>query len=258
MARLIPEQMGLPLVSRLPALPVVGGFNIGGPMVFPIEQTPSLQGPPLAQKLHRPFVDADCMEDPLLNSFYLDIWNTIAENNTKIYPAVFRCMPDSQARGWDDYQQYLAMIKDRVRNGVKPVRPNQGREASLLEVVPQDLWLLTKRRFWRRNTGERNEKVEDLRGKIRGVLHKRSASEKTEDNKGQLRAWAADANRAQAERAARDCLDLEKLPVIGEKTIISTLMDGRAANGTANRMTLSLLTTLADELTPSSAINWIL
>ena len=101
-----------------------------------------------------------------------------------------------------------------------------------------------------KNTGELNEKVEDLQGKIRGVLHKRSDSEKAEANKGQLRAWAADANRAQAERAARDGQDLEKFPVLEEKTTISTLIDGRAANGTADRVTPSPCTTLAEKPTP--------
>ena len=108
MARLTTEQMGLPLVSQLPALPEVDDSDIGGPTVLPLEQTPPRHGHPLAQELHRPFVDADCMKDPLLDSFYLDTWSTIAENNTKIYRAVFRCMPDSQVRKWDDYHQYLA------------------------------------------------------------------------------------------------------------------------------------------------------
>ena len=260
MARLTTEQMGLPLVSQLPALPEVDDSDIGGPTVLPIEQTPSRHGHPLAQELHRPFVDADCMKDPLLDSFYLDTWSTIAENNTKIYRAVFRCMPDSQVRNWDDYHQYLAYEhrfnelqgydqgqgKKPAENaqdesGEKSGPPGSGATCS---VAIDQMKTLAK------NTGELNEKVEDLHGKIRGALHKRSDSEKAEANKAQLRAWAADANRAQAERAARDGQDLEKFPVLEEKTTISTLIDGRAANGTADRVTPSPSTTLAEKPTP--------
>ena len=59
-------------------------------------------------ELRRPLVDRDCMLDPIADPFIEEIWHTIAENNTKIYRAVFRCMPDNQVKDWPEYHQYIA------------------------------------------------------------------------------------------------------------------------------------------------------
>ncbi|KKA25754.1 Phospholipase D [Rasamsonia emersonii CBS 393.64] len=73
------------------------------------EQTGSSQSShPLAAELKRPVVDANCMKDPVDDAFYHDIWLTIAENNTKIYRTVFRCMPDNEVKSWKEYKEYTA------------------------------------------------------------------------------------------------------------------------------------------------------
>jgi phospholipase D1/2 len=48
------------------------------------------------------------MRDPLNDSFYLDTWHTVAENNTKLFRQVFRCMPDNEVKSWKEYKEYAA------------------------------------------------------------------------------------------------------------------------------------------------------
>jgi phospholipase D1/2 len=52
------------------------------------------------------FVDKDCMRDPVVDVFYLDTWQAVAEKNTKIFRNVFRCMPDSDVKSWKEYKEY--------------------------------------------------------------------------------------------------------------------------------------------------------
>ncbi|KAG0127512.1 hypothetical protein HOY82DRAFT_490412 [Tuber indicum] len=53
-------------------------------------------------------VEPDMFIDPLNESFYQGIWNTCAQNNTKIYRQVFRCMPDNEVKTWAAYKEYAA------------------------------------------------------------------------------------------------------------------------------------------------------
>lgn len=62
---------------------------------------------PMLASMKRPTVTKDCMRDPLEDTFFLDTWNAIAENNTKIYRAVFRCMPDNEVQSWKEYKEYV-------------------------------------------------------------------------------------------------------------------------------------------------------
>jgi phospholipase D1/2 len=99
--------LGLPQLSQLPAVPVTDDTDIGGP---PLQRSASsasrtIHNPMLAE-LRRPVVTEDCMQDPVDDNFFLDTWNTIAENNTRIFRQVFRCMPDNEVENWADYDQY--------------------------------------------------------------------------------------------------------------------------------------------------------
>lgn len=89
--------------SRLQPLPQTNDADIGGPMLPPKEST---SGHPLAATIRQPFIDENCMQDPVNESFYFDTWQKIAENNTKIYRTVFRCMPDSEVKSWKEYKEY--------------------------------------------------------------------------------------------------------------------------------------------------------
>lgn len=103
------EQLGFPLLSQLPALPDTDDTDIGGPCAH-FATWPKAGGAmhPLVDEIQRPIVNKDCMRDPLNESFFLDIWHAVAENNTKIFRTVFRCMPDNEVKTWKEYKEYVA------------------------------------------------------------------------------------------------------------------------------------------------------
>jgi phospholipase D1/2 len=99
--------LGLPQLSQLPTLPVTDDTDIGGP---PLQRSASSASHPISNPIladfRRPVVTEDCMQDPVNDNFFLDTWNTVAENNTRIFRQVFRCMPDNEVETWADYDQY--------------------------------------------------------------------------------------------------------------------------------------------------------
>lgn len=107
--RMNTRELGLTQVSQLPALPSQDDTDIGGP---PLLRSTMINPNPLISSLvasmKRPVVTEDCMLDPINDSFFLDTWNAIAENNTKLYRQVFRCMPDNEVRTWKEYREYAA------------------------------------------------------------------------------------------------------------------------------------------------------
>ncbi|KAH0536430.1 hypothetical protein FGG08_006699 [Glutinoglossum americanum] len=109
MPRMTTTELGLPTLSQLPPLPVTDDTDIGGsPVMRTISQNSSEKCHSLASEIHRPFVDKDCMRDPLNDSFHLSIWHAVAENNTKLFRQVFRCMPDNEVKTWKEYKEYVA------------------------------------------------------------------------------------------------------------------------------------------------------
>jgi phospholipase D1/2 len=105
--------LGLPQISQLPALPVTDDTDIGGP---PLQRSTSSESHTIYNRflagLRRPVVTEDCMQDPVEDNFFLDTWNIIAENNTRIFRQVFRCLPDNEVENWADYDQYM-LFADR-------------------------------------------------------------------------------------------------------------------------------------------------
>ncbi|KAF2399553.1 phospholipase D [Trichodelitschia bisporula] len=109
--------LGLPQLSTLPALPVEDDTDIGGPPLVHTLPNGAGTGPgtgytgafaAAAADLRRPEVSVNCMRDPLIDTFYQDTWHTVAENNTKLYRQVFRCMPDNEVKTWREYKEYMA------------------------------------------------------------------------------------------------------------------------------------------------------
>ncbi|ROT35499.1 phospholipase D1 [Sodiomyces alkalinus F11] len=104
------DQLGLPRLSQLPKLPNADDTDIGGPPVQfdatgrPINDLPH----PRVADIRPAHIDKNCMRDPVNSSFMDEIWNRVAENNTKIMRRVFRCMPDSEVLTWTDYRDYDA------------------------------------------------------------------------------------------------------------------------------------------------------
>ena len=107
--RLDTVQAGLMPRSQLPELPSLDDTDIGGPPLTrgmsQNEGTAKLLNP-LVASMRRPEVHEDCMTDPLALGFYHDIWHTVAENNTKLYRQVFRCMPDNEVLDWKAYERF--------------------------------------------------------------------------------------------------------------------------------------------------------
>ena len=103
-------QLGLTRVTQLPPLPVVDDTDIGGPPVhFDPVTGEATTGAfhPLAADITLAHIDKDCMRDPVNSSFFDDVWNRAAQNNTKLYRRVFRCMPDSEVSTWTEYREYV-------------------------------------------------------------------------------------------------------------------------------------------------------
>ncbi|GAB7358799.1 hypothetical protein MBLNU230_g4023t2 [Neophaeotheca triangularis] len=97
--------LGLTPRYQLPELPTLDDTDIGGPALQRNMSKSSTTRIPLhLQNMHRPQVTEDCMTDPIHDEFYYKIWHQVAENNTKIYRQVFRCMPDSEVRDWKQYE----------------------------------------------------------------------------------------------------------------------------------------------------------
>ena len=101
--------LGLLPRSQLPALPALDDTDIGGPPLTRNASSGSRKTTnPLAGTIRQPKVTEDCMTDPLSPEFYHDVWHKLADNNTKIYRQVFRCMPDSEVLDWKAYEKFNA------------------------------------------------------------------------------------------------------------------------------------------------------
>lgn len=113
------EQLGLPRANQLPTLPAADDTDIGGPPMH-IESSAGAGGSgghslgysheqnPLTADIKLASIDKDCMRDPLNASFYDEVWCRAAENNTKLFRRVFRCMPDNEVTNWAEYKEYKA------------------------------------------------------------------------------------------------------------------------------------------------------
>ncbi|KAJ5780902.1 hypothetical protein N7457_006062 [Penicillium paradoxum] len=90
---------------------------------------------PSVPDLRRIYIDNDCMRDPIIDGFYLDTWQAVAEKNTKIYRSVFRCMPDNEVKNWKEYKEYAAygerFAEMQSQQGNKPAQPQQKQSGPL-------------------------------------------------------------------------------------------------------------------------------
>lgn len=102
------DQLGLLRANQLPDLPTVDDTDIGGPPArLDANGKPTHEVPThLYVDVKPAHVDKDCMRDPVTFSFMDEVWNRVAENNTKIFRRVFRCMPDSEVLTWNDYRDF--------------------------------------------------------------------------------------------------------------------------------------------------------
>ncbi|KAL8899261.1 MAG: hypothetical protein Q9207_006282 [Kuettlingeria erythrocarpa] len=198
--------LDLPYGSQLPTIPRTDDTDIGGP---PLQRDTSQKSSnhPLLE-IKRPFIDKDCMKDPLNDAFYLDTWHAVAENNAKLYRNVFRCMPDNEVKTWKEYKEYVAYAErfaqahggGKSRDGVtKNVPtpsgpPGQGTTADRLRMLGP----------LGEKAGDAEEKSESLAEKIKSSLPLKDNNNNNNANKdrslSKVEEWAEAANREQADR----------------------------------------------------------
>ncbi|OAX81593.1 hypothetical protein ACJ72_04067, partial [Emergomyces africanus] len=162
---------------------------------------------PFTSEINRPIVDKDCMRDPLSDSFYVDIWQTIAENNTKLYRSVFRCMPDNEVKTWKEYKEYTAYgerfadmqnsqyyDETKTHSGAAKVSDPLGTSAVVSHLA-------------------KVEKVgDDLKEKVLNTVKDDALAAEE-----QLRTWASETNKAQIERERLELSHQDSGTVQGEK-----------------------------------------
>lgn len=206
------SELGLPTISTLPPLPATDDADIGGPSRIKQGDDPAH---PVFWDMRHPSVDKDCMRDPVNDTFFVDTWMQIAENNTKLFRSVFRCMPDNEVKTWKEYKEYefYAERFAAMQNGNKPNRP-QSRESTPKSGPPgagsapgANFTVFAEKA--KESLASPDEKksatnggtADDLKEKIMGVVN--GAKNPDIPASESLRQRAVEANRAQLERQQR-------------------------------------------------------
>ncbi|KAL9131281.1 MAG: hypothetical protein Q9217_000769 [Psora testacea] len=199
--------------TSLPPLPMTDDTDIDGPpLQHSLFQKTADMANPAPADITRPLVDRDCMRDPLNDSFFLDTWHAVAENNTKLFRQVFRCMPDNEVQSWKEYKEYAAYAerfsqaqgggksKDRVQQETPGSSgpPGQGTISDKLKLL-----------------GPVGEKAGTLESQAETfsekVLHRRGQKDGHNNHPmGRVEEWAEEANKAQAERKALEAKEREE------------------------------------------------
>ena len=211
--RMSTAQAGLPMLSQLPTLPKTDDTDIGGPSIQRMfsKKTPVTVSASIAD-IKRPVVDQDCMRDPLNDSFFIDTWHTVAENNTKLFRTVFRCMPDNEVKNWKEYKEYAAYAErfSQAQGGGKSTERAQQEAPG--SSGPPGIGIATTKPRAHGHKGEKfgsNEKEgQSLSGKLMDGL-----PQKNHNNNhplGKVEEWAEKATRDEQERHAKE--SMEQLP----------------------------------------------
>jgi phospholipase D1/2 len=238
-ARMDTAKLGLPMLSQLPALPISDDIDIGGPALAPaVLSTSSDSHHPLLAELRPCAVDRECTEDPLRDSFILDTWHAVAENNTKIYRAIFRCMPDSEVKTWAQYKEYIA-YEERFKHmqggdaidsekAVRRTPPDSVSKsgppgAGINSITTGGIKAATQLRAVGGLPLEAQKKAGEVREKIGGLVNSNKDSKEAATEMEKLRSWAADTNKAQMERQQRSLSRHNTFGVQDEKEALETV-----------------------------------
>ena len=204
--------------STLPPLPMTDDTDIGGPSPqrTPSHKTAEILNPLMAD-MKRPYVDKECMRDPLSDSFFLDTWHAVAENNTKLFRQVFRCMPDNEVKSWKEYKEYFAYSErfSQAHAGGKS-RDRVQQEAPGSSGPPGQATVADKLRMlgpMGEKAGDAEEKGHNLGEKL---LHTLAPKDNASNNHpmGKIEEWAEQANRAQADRQAKKLRNSLQAPML--------------------------------------------
>lgn len=243
------EQLGLPQLSQLPALPHTDDTDIGGPSVLlgASQENPGKINP-LVADMKRPMVGKDCMRDPLNDSFYLDTWHTVAENNTKLFRTAFRCMPDNEVKSWKEYKEYAAYFERFAQSqGGGKSKDRVQRDASGSSGPPGQVSASEKLRMLGpagQKAGDMESKLETLGEKLMHTLSPKDQNHnplgltdpnhKRKRSMGKVEDWAEDANKAQASRHENDAefraaVITDSHPSPGSSAVGSAVVDEKDA-----------------------------
>ena len=171
--------------------------------------------------MSRPTCDKGCMKDPLSDSFFHDIWHVVAENNTKLFRYVFRCMPDNEVKNWKEYKEYaayaerFAQAQGGVKSKTRTMQETPGKSGPPGFASPAEK-LATLAPI--------GEVVDGVEEKIGKVFHRTPSKKHEPLAMGNVAEWAEEANRVQAEREAVR-MDAEKTqepnqsPAAGEEAV---------------------------------------
>lgn len=62
--------------------------------------------------LNMKFIDPYAFDDPLADSFYEDMWFSVALRNTLLFRLVFHCQPDNAVQSWKEFKDFKRMAQD--------------------------------------------------------------------------------------------------------------------------------------------------
>ena len=215
--------LNLTQTCTLPPLPSTDDTDIGGP---PMQRSSSRKMNemvnPLVADMKRPFVDKDCMRDPLNDSFFLDTWHAVADNNTKLYRQVFRCMPDNEVKDWKDYKEYAAYAERfaQAQGGGKS-KDRVQQDAPSSSGPPGQVSLADKLRLLGpigETAGRIESKTETFGEKLMNGIGQKDSDNNTH-SLGKIEEWAAEANRAQAERQANEAQEKATGSSLGDTVV---------------------------------------
>ena len=73
------------------------------------------------------FIDPYSFSDPLVDSFFQDLWFSIAVRNTYIYRLIFHCQPDNSVTSWADFHEYedLAREFDDLQKEIEQIEESE-------------------------------------------------------------------------------------------------------------------------------------
>ena len=211
-----------PKISQLPPLPFIDDTDIGGPKRYHGFSPKAMEIlHPFLSELKQPFVDKTCMRDPLNEAFFLDTWHAAADNNTKLYRQVFRCMPDNDVKSWKEYKEYAAYAERLAQaQGGGPSRDRMQQEAKGTSGPPGQGTTVDKMRL----LGPIGEKAGDIGEAGEKMIHNLGPKDDHNDRLlGRVEEWAEEASRAQAERQAKEAQGTEK--AVDEKMSLQTSND---------------------------------
>ena len=193
--------------AQLPALPNTDDTDIEGPPALAIPEKVELVHPSVAD-MKRVIVDKDCMLDPLNDAFFYDTWHAIAENNTRLYRTVFRCMPDNEVKSWKEYKEYAAYAErfSQAQGGGKS-KDRVQQEATGSSGPPGQVHIAEKLGMLGSaggKTGDAEAKVETLTSKIAKTLSGKENNSEINQPLGKVEDWAEQAGREQAVRQEQE------------------------------------------------------